>query len=208
MAHLVHHSTRVTGGNPRDPLRWSWWPGPVGGPSASRWVSRGPQSQAVCCHAAVLDLMQHCPPSCTSTHAGSVRAGVSRIEFPRSFSALPAPIRLTHLVSHPCPRRSSRRARPSANRGQCCGSRAAECAPTIIAGITQCIMLSLSMVSSQRWWEPAPGGAGRPRSNTCRWAWDSSRLRDRAAGHYSRSDQPPGCKRAPRNEHRCGVSQR
>ena len=63
--------------------------------------------------------------------------------------ALPAPIRLTQLGISSVPRvAASKPGRPSAPRACSCSGRSSCRAPRrrIIAGITQCIMLSLSMV--------------------------------------------------------------
>jgi len=96
----------------------------------------------------VLDLMQTLPtfvyliPTLVLFGLGVVPGLISTVIF-----ALPAPIRLTQLASARC--------RSAAGGGQAFGATRLQmlwkielpcAAPTIIAGITQCIMLSLSMV--------------------------------------------------------------
>jgi choline ABC transporter permease protein len=97
----------------------------------------------------VLDLMQTLPtfvyliPTLVLFGLGVVPGLISTVIF-----ALPAPIRLTHLGISSVPR-------PLIEAGQSFGATAHQllwkvelpsAAPTIVAGITQCIMLSLSMV--------------------------------------------------------------
>ena len=98
----------------------------------------------------VLDLMQTLPtfvyliPTLVLFGLGVVPGLISTIIF-----ALPAPIRLTHLgISSVPTHAAARRARRSARRRcNCCGRSSCRAhGPTILAGITQCIMLSLSMV--------------------------------------------------------------
>jgi glycine betaine/proline transport system substrate-binding protein len=97
----------------------------------------------------VLDLMQTLPtfvyliPTLVLFGLGVVPGLISTVIF-----ALPAPVRLTHLGVSSTPR-------PLIEAGQAFGATKAQllftielpsAAPTIVAGVTQCIMLSLSMV--------------------------------------------------------------
>ena len=97
----------------------------------------------------VLDLMQTLPtfvyliPTLVLFGLGVVPGLISTVIF-----ALPAPIRLTHLGVSSVPRPCSRPAKLSAQ-PRCSGCGRLSCrvhCRSIVAGVTQCIMLSLSMV--------------------------------------------------------------
>ena len=83
-------------------------------------------------------------PTLVLFHLGSAPGLISTVIF-----AIAAPIRLTHLgiVSAPLHLQAKPAPRSERRSGNCCGKWNCPIAlPTIMAGVTQCIMLSLSMV--------------------------------------------------------------
>ncbi len=97
----------------------------------------------------LLDLMQTLPtfvyliPTLVLFHLGSAPGLISTVIF-----AIPAPIRLTHLgvISVPTPLKEAAEAFGATKRQLLWKVELPHALPTIMAGVTQCIMLSLSMV--------------------------------------------------------------